>query len=696
MARSQTPFSVEQDGFRFVNFFQFDFPIKYKLPFVGNLDLNDVVFGLCGGMCAGALDFFYSSVSVPNYDRPDVIDKKLFTFLCQRQLDSLTIPVLLKIIEWMMVEDEDITRRMLRSEIPRLRRKLDGGVPAILCLIRVKGLNNPTSNHQVLATGYELSADGKQMQIFLYDPNHPGRETNITVGLTSKGFTLGQSSGEALRGFFLLPYTPQAAVPKPPVMSAISFAPPDGFQLHWPVDSRVCTQGFGENPDRYRGFGLPGHEGLDLLALDGARIYACADGEVFEAGPRTGHPYGIQVRIRHQHNGQEYHTVYAHLREVTVRSGDQVTAGQQIGKADSTGNSTGPHLHLTLKKIGAKTGSYPADIVDPWPYLQAAVTPPDRPPSSPSGITVYTNAQVNLRSAPDLNSAVLTTLPVAEELAVLGRAEVEQPKIGQPDQWLEVQTASGQAGYVAAWLVLDTKGEAFPPSGIIVYPIDQVNLRSGPASTFPQLGIFSSMEPLSVLGDAGIADSRIGQKDEWLQVAAQNGQRGFVAAWLVRLNGELPPKSGLVVYPTFMLNLRARPDEDSNVLAVLAPEDALKVLGDPEQALAKIGREGQWLNVQTSTRLTGHVAAWLVQGQPVRSQPSASSVYPLDGINLRAQPTTNAPVITTARRRERLSIIAEDLSAAREKIGMHGQWLYVKKDNGKRGWAAAWYLGANP
>jgi len=47
------------------------------------------------------------------------------------------------------------------------------------------------------------------------------------------------------------------------------------------------------------------------------------------------------------------------MKETHVRVGQTVKAGQRIGLADNTGNSFGDHLHLTLKKIGAKTGKYP-------------------------------------------------------------------------------------------------------------------------------------------------------------------------------------------------------------------------------------------------------------------------------------------------------------------------------------------------
>ncbi len=54
------------------------------------------------------------------------------------------------------------------------------------------------------------------------------------------------------------------------------------FQLRWPTDYPKITQAFGVNPDIYRRFGLPGHEGLDIRAPMGANVYAAADGTVFQ------------------------------------------------------------------------------------------------------------------------------------------------------------------------------------------------------------------------------------------------------------------------------------------------------------------------------------------------------------------------------------------------------------------------------
>jgi murein DD-endopeptidase MepM/ murein hydrolase activator NlpD len=142
------------------------------------------------------------------------------------------------------------------------------------------------------------------------------------------------------------------------------------FYLLWPTKYPVITQKFGANPQIYRRFGMPGHEGLDLRALPYTDITCAADGVVHEvhANPND-HPYGIHIRIRHAFG---YRTIYAHLAKTMVGWGQQVSAGDVIGKADTTGATTASHLHFSLKQDGAtarKETVYPKDIIDPTPFM---------------------------------------------------------------------------------------------------------------------------------------------------------------------------------------------------------------------------------------------------------------------------------------------------------------------------------------
>ena len=87
------------------------------------------------------------------------------------------------------------------------------------------------------------------------------------------------------------------------------------------------------------------HAGVDLAAPNGTPIRAAGAGVIVKAGAEAG--YGNAVLIDH---GNGYLTHYGHMSVITVRVGDEVTAGQQIGDEGSTGHSTGPHLHFEVHK----------------------------------------------------------------------------------------------------------------------------------------------------------------------------------------------------------------------------------------------------------------------------------------------------------------------------------------------------------
>lgn len=129
--------------------------------------------------------------------------------------------------------------------------------------------------------------------------------------------------------------------------------------LKWPTEYRTITQQYGARPEYYKQFGLKGHEGIDFRAPEGSKIFSCTDGTVVLAQQDDGrHPYGTHIRVQYG----PYTLVYAHLSKLLVSSGDDVKAGQIIGLAGNTGNSSGAHLHLTLLRDGF--------IVDPTPLLE--------------------------------------------------------------------------------------------------------------------------------------------------------------------------------------------------------------------------------------------------------------------------------------------------------------------------------------
>lgn len=100
------------------------------------------------------------------------------------------------------------------------------------------------------------------------------------------------------------------------------------------------------------------HAGTDFAAPGGTPIYAAASGYVQVAGWSSG-GYGNYVIIYHgkMSDGNQYSTLYGHMRSVATSAGKYVQQGEIIGYVGSTGNSTGNHLHLEVWKGGSKANA---------------------------------------------------------------------------------------------------------------------------------------------------------------------------------------------------------------------------------------------------------------------------------------------------------------------------------------------------
>ncbi|MBC7332365.1 MAG: peptidoglycan DD-metalloendopeptidase family protein [Synergistetes bacterium] len=125
-------------------------------------------------------------------------------------------------------------------------------------------------------------------------------------------------------------------------------------RLIWPVKGQVVSSyGYRVHPRfKTREF----HAGIDIKAPRGTAVKAAASGEVIFAGWLRG--YGRVVIILHSGG---IATVYAHLNDVVVSEGQEVSQGQVIGSVGSTGLATGSHLHFEVR-IDGRT-------VNPLSYL---------------------------------------------------------------------------------------------------------------------------------------------------------------------------------------------------------------------------------------------------------------------------------------------------------------------------------------
>ena len=110
-----------------------------------------------------------------------------------------------------------------------------------------------------------------------------------------------------------------------------------------PIDRFRVTSTFGRRLDPLNGRWAV-HEGLDLAGKYGAPIVSTAAGTVVYAGRRP--RYGRVIDIDHGHGIM---TRYAHLFKITVKRGQVVQVGDEIGLLGSSGRSTGPHVHFEVR-----------------------------------------------------------------------------------------------------------------------------------------------------------------------------------------------------------------------------------------------------------------------------------------------------------------------------------------------------------
>lgn len=151
---------------------------------------------------------------------------------------------------------------------------------------------------------------------------------------------------------------------------------------------RVITQRFGENPDAYQRFGLPGHNGVDFATPLRSEIQAVDDGVVTTVQfDQVG--FGHYVKITHRWG----ESLYAHLSDSNVNIGWVIKKGDVFADSGNTGNSDGPHLHFGIRPYPLNTQNGYNGYVDPLPFLGEVSAP--RPPfvgSVPSAIKAAAKA----------------------------------------------------------------------------------------------------------------------------------------------------------------------------------------------------------------------------------------------------------------------------------------------------------------
>ena len=91
------------------------------------------------------------------------------------------------------------------------------------------------------------------------------------------------------------------------------------------------------------------HNGVDVAVNTGTAIGAFAAGTVDYIGDSP--VYGLYLQLDH---GNGVTSFYAHCDKLCVQQGQHVSAGEKVAEAGETGNATGPHLHLEIRKDGVR------------------------------------------------------------------------------------------------------------------------------------------------------------------------------------------------------------------------------------------------------------------------------------------------------------------------------------------------------
>jgi hypothetical protein len=130
-----------------------------------------------------------------------------------------------------------------------------------------------------------------------------------------------------------------------------------------PVVNHPITQPFWKEG---RLWSLGHHTGVDYRCPVGTNVIAPASGYVARVA-RDG-SFGLYVMLRVTISGVPFNVYLCHLSKALVTVGQRVKIGQHIAESGNTGNSTGPHLHLEVRR--APYGFNTRDIVDPQVIYQ--------------------------------------------------------------------------------------------------------------------------------------------------------------------------------------------------------------------------------------------------------------------------------------------------------------------------------------
>lgn len=282
--------------------------------------------------------------------------------------------------------------------------------------------------------------------------------------------------------------------------------------------------------------------------------------------------------------------------------------------------------------------SYSTELPDP-PKMTKVPVPADK-------YTLYAaEDDLALRADPSVSGYLWKRMMMGTELLCLEPKATAKAKLGVNGQWINIQDPNGDQGYVAAWYVSETKGQAapstptmasssstapgalkLPPGALAFVPTEELSFRTQPVIS-PETLIrrIPVTEQLICIEPASQAIPKVGVTGQWLRVRDASNKEGYVAAWYVRYASGSSAQQSTTVATVASSNggplkvkataegiaLRKQPILSDATLIKRLPLGTEFIVLEPDGA-SKLGKNDQWIKVKDPTGMEGYVAAWFV------------------------------------------------------------------------------------
>jgi murein DD-endopeptidase MepM/ murein hydrolase activator NlpD len=243
--------------------------------------------------------------------------------------------------------------------LPMQGALIRGGAPSGTIALTLDGHNVPLASDGRFLLGFDRDAAPRALLVARFADGH---EISQTLNVAPRAWriehvALARPTGGPTPEYAILREREQSLIGAARTQASDTM----GWSQHfiWPAQGPV--RGVFGSQRIYRG-GVPAafHGGTDIGAGAGALVVAPADGVVTLAPPPSFSLEGNLVILDH---GMGLTSAFLHLSRASVRVGDRVRQGQEIGRVGATGRATGPHLHWGMVWNGARID--PQGLVDP-------------------------------------------------------------------------------------------------------------------------------------------------------------------------------------------------------------------------------------------------------------------------------------------------------------------------------------------